>query len=95
MTVEAEQAPGSAADRGEVSGVVVHVLLGLVRRLNGDVGVAQALALADDGRSFATLGNGPIYVLIRHFDVASLAMDATRNDSNRGQHQQGLPRILW
>jgi diguanylate cyclase (GGDEF)-like protein len=57
MTVEAEQTPGSTADRGEVSGVVVHVLLGLVRRLNGDVGVAQALALADDGRSFATLGD--------------------------------------
>ena len=34
-------------------------------------------------RSFAPLGNGPIYVLIRHFDVASLAMDATRNNSNR------------
>ena len=33
-------------------------------------------------RSFAPLENGPIYVLIRHFDVASLAMDATRNDSN-------------
>ena len=46
-------------------------------------------------RSFAPLGNGPIYVLIRHFDVASLAMDATRNDSNRGQHQQGPPRISW
>lgn len=37
-------------------------------------------------RSFTPLGNGPIYVLIRHFDVASLAMDATRNESNRGQH---------
>jgi hypothetical protein len=44
-------------------------------------------------RSFAPLGNGPIYVLIRHFDIASLAMDATRNDSNRGQHQQGPPYI--
>jgi hypothetical protein len=34
-------------------------------------------------RSFPPLGNGPIYVLIGHFDVASLAMDATRNNGNR------------
>ncbi|MGA3148416.1 MAG: EAL domain-containing protein [Acidimicrobiales bacterium] len=57
MTVEAEQSTSETGHRHEVSGVVVHALISLVHERNGDVGVAQALALADDGRSFATLGD--------------------------------------
>ncbi len=56
--------------------MVVHVLLALVRRLNGDVGVAQALALADDGRSFATLGDmtkwSPLDKTVALFNAAAL-----------------------
>ncbi|MGD0393223.1 MAG: EAL domain-containing protein [Acidimicrobiales bacterium] len=57
MTVEAEQSTSETGHRDEVAGAVVHVLITLVHERNGDVGVAQALALADDGRSFATLGD--------------------------------------
>lgn len=56
--------------------MVVHVLLALVRRLNGDVGVAQALALADDGRSFATLGDmtkwSPLNKTVALFNAVAL-----------------------
>ncbi|MGA8724433.1 MAG: hypothetical protein WB565_05285, partial [Acidimicrobiales bacterium] len=38
-----------------VSGAVVHVLIDLVRRRAGEIGVAQALALADDHRTFSDL----------------------------------------
>ena len=57
MTVEAEQTSSSAGHRDEVSGAVVHVLINLVHDLKGDVGVAQALAMAGDGRSFAALAD--------------------------------------
>ena len=55
MSVEAEQSTSETGHRDEVSGAVVHVLIGLVHEHNGDVGVAQALALAGDDRSFTTL----------------------------------------
>ncbi len=57
MSVEAEQSTSETGHRDEVSGAIVHALISLVHGRNGDVGVAQALALADDGRSFATLGD--------------------------------------
>ena len=57
MTVEAEQTTSDPGHRDEVSGVVVHVLINLVHDLKGDVGVAQALALAGDSRSFAALAD--------------------------------------
>ncbi len=54
MTVEAEQTTGETG-RGDVSGTVINVLLSMVHADNGDVGTAQALALAGEGRSFSTL----------------------------------------
>ena len=57
MSVEAEQSTSETGHHDEVSGAVVHALISLVHEHNGDVGVAQALALADDGRSFAALGD--------------------------------------
>jgi len=57
MTVEAEQTPTDAAPHDGVGGAVVHVLIDLVHGHNGDVGVAQALALAGEDRSFAALGD--------------------------------------
>src|ERR1700722_4093952 len=57
MTVEAEQTTSDPAHHNEVSGVVVHVLINLVHDLKGDVGVAQALAMAGEGRSFAALAD--------------------------------------
>jgi hypothetical protein len=56
MTVEAEQRITEAGKHG-VSGAVVTVLIGRVHARTGDVGVAQALALAGDGRPFSVLRN--------------------------------------
>ncbi len=55
--VEIEGPGHEAGARRGVSGRVVHVLINLVRAQVGDVGVAQALALAGDHRSFSTLGD--------------------------------------
>jgi hypothetical protein len=56
MTVQVEQAI-DGGHHHDVSGTVVQVLIGLVYARSGDTGVAQALALADDGRSFAALAD--------------------------------------
>jgi hypothetical protein len=40
-----------------VSGAVIHALVALIRSNSGDAGVAQALALASEERSFAALGD--------------------------------------
>ncbi len=57
MTSHAEVDQSSHRTRGApgVSGTVVHVLIDLVRRRAGEIGVAQALALADDHRPFSDL----------------------------------------
>ncbi len=57
MTVEVEKASHHPGDGRAVSGPVVKVLMGLVHAHSGDVGVAQALALAGEGRSFLELDN--------------------------------------
>src|SRR5664279_3921198 len=57
MTVEAEQRASDLDDRSEVSGAVVGTVLSMVRAQRGEPGVAQALALAGEGRSFSTLGD--------------------------------------
>ncbi|HEV3367738.1 MAG TPA: hypothetical protein VG054_09755, partial [Acidimicrobiales bacterium] len=57
MTVEVEKASHHPGDGRAVSGPVVKVLMGLVHAHSGDVGVAQALALAGEGRSFLELNN--------------------------------------
>jgi diguanylate cyclase (GGDEF)-like protein len=54
MTVEADQTTGDAGRR-DVSGTVITVLLSMVHGQNGDVGTAQALALAGERRSFSAL----------------------------------------
>ena len=54
MTVEADQTTGDAGRR-DVSGTVITVLLAMVHGQNGDVGTAQALALAGEHRSFSVL----------------------------------------
>ena len=57
--VEVEQ-PNQTEQAGgprDVSGGVVHVLINLVRTGAGDAGVAQALALAGEQRSFSALGD--------------------------------------
>lgn len=54
MTVRAEETTGDSGP-GAVSGAVITVLLSLVYAQNGDVGTAQALALAGERRSFAAL----------------------------------------
>ncbi len=55
MTVEAEETTGDTLGHGDVSGTVINVLVGMVHARNGDVGVAQTLALAGEGRSFSDL----------------------------------------
>jgi diguanylate cyclase (GGDEF)-like protein len=57
MTVEAEQTGHKTGERRGVSGVVINVLINLTRGESGDVGVAQALALAGERRSFSALGD--------------------------------------
>ncbi len=54
MTVEADQTTGDTGRR-DVSGTVITVLLAMVYGQNGDVGTAQALALAGEDRSFSIL----------------------------------------
>ena len=57
MTVEVDQS-GNRTRRGHaIAGSVVGALIGLVHTDNGEIGVAQALALAGDRRSFAALGD--------------------------------------
>jgi diguanylate cyclase (GGDEF)-like protein len=57
MSVEVDEEGGAIGRRGEVSGVVVHVLISLAHEHGGEGGVARALALAGEGRSFTTLGD--------------------------------------
>jgi diguanylate cyclase (GGDEF)-like protein len=57
MSVEVEQTTFEAHRCGGVSGAVVAVLMGRVRAQGGDIGVAQALALAGDDRPFSTLAD--------------------------------------
>jgi len=56
MTVGVDDDGHREPARSGVSGTVVHALLARVRHEAGDPGVAQALALAADERSFPTLG---------------------------------------
>ncbi len=57
MTVEAGHVERAGAARHGVSGAVIQVLLSHVRSEAGESGVAQALALAGEHRSFPTLGD--------------------------------------
>ncbi len=55
MTVEAEETSDHPGRPGDVSGAVINALMGMVHARNGDIGVAQVLALAGEDRSFSTL----------------------------------------
>ena len=94
MTVEAEQSTSETGHRDEVSGVVVHVLISLVNEYNGDIGVAQALALAGDDRSFTSLRDrkawGSLEETVSLFNAATLVT----GDGTVGLHVgEALPTI--
>jgi len=55
VAVDGEERPESP--RSGVSGPVVHALVSLIRSESGEAGVAQALALAAEERSFPVLGD--------------------------------------
>jgi diguanylate cyclase (GGDEF)-like protein len=55
VAVDGEDRPGSP--RSGVSGAVVHALISFIRAEAGEAGVAQALALAAEERSFPKLGD--------------------------------------
>src|ERR1700722_7004167 len=57
MTVEVEQTGTHAGSHRDVSGEVVNALAVMVHGQRGDVGLAQALALAGERRSFAELAD--------------------------------------
>jgi diguanylate cyclase (GGDEF)-like protein len=57
MTVEVEQTGTHAGSHRVVSGEVVNALAAMVHSQRGDVGLAQALALAGERRSFADLAD--------------------------------------
>jgi diguanylate cyclase (GGDEF)-like protein len=57
MSIDVADVRQEAGNGRDVSGSAVHVVIGLVRAHSGDAGVAQALALAGDGRSFTELAD--------------------------------------
>ncbi len=71
-----DQSGHSSGQLPGVSGAVVHVLIDLVRRRAGEIGVAQALALADDHRTFSDLDDFERWSSfeegVRLFNAASL-----------------------
>jgi diguanylate cyclase (GGDEF)-like protein len=73
-----------------VSGAVVHVLIDLVRRRAGEIGVAQALALADDHRSFSALDDFSAWSTfeegVRLFNAAALVTGDEAVGFHVGEH---------
>ena len=68
VTVDSEERSGSP--RPGVSGTVIHTLVSLIRTEAGEAGVAQALALAGEERSFHTLGDADRWMPVT--DAAAL-----------------------
>lgn len=93
MTVEAGHVERAGAARHGVSGAVIQVLLSLVRSEAGESGVAQALALAGEERSFPTLGDvttwTPAPAALALFNAAALVT----GDSAVGLHVG--EEVLW
>lgn len=83
----------AGATRHGVSGAVIQVLLSLVRSEAGESGVAQALALAGEERSFPTLGDAstwtPAPAALALFNAAVLVT----GDSALGLHVG--EEVLW
>ena len=57
MSIDVADVRQEAGSGRDVSGSAVHVVIGMVRAHSGDAGVAQALALAGERRSFAELAD--------------------------------------
>ena len=57
MSIDVADVRQEAGSGRDVSGSAVHVVIGMVRAHSGDVGVAQALALAGERRSFTELAD--------------------------------------
>jgi len=57
MSIDVAGVRHGAGNGRDVSGSAVHVLIGMVRSHSGEAGVAQALALAGEQRSFAELAD--------------------------------------
>ncbi len=57
MSIDVADVRHGAGSGRDVSGSAVHVLMGMVRSHSGEAGVAQALALAGEHRTFAQLAD--------------------------------------
>jgi diguanylate cyclase (GGDEF)-like protein len=68
VAVDGEERSGSR--RPGVSGAVIHALVSHIRTVAGEAGVAQALALAAEERSFAVLGDADRWIPVT--DAAAL-----------------------
>jgi diguanylate cyclase (GGDEF)-like protein len=86
MSVEVDEEDGAIGRRGEVSGVVVHVLIGLAHEHGGERGVARALALAGEGRSFTTLGDVGIWSSLEETVALFNAVALVTGDPAIGLH---------
>ena len=74
------------AARPGVSGTVVHALLARVHREAGDAGVAQALAMAAEERSFATLGDASTWTELADASALFAAGALVTGDGAIGLH---------
>ncbi len=78
MTADVEQCRDLIPDGRGISGLVTNVLFGLVRGRSGDVGVAQAMALANEDRPFSSLGDATAWStereLVSLFNAAALVL---------------------
>lgn len=86
MSVEVDEEGGAIGRRGEVSGVVVHVLIGLAHEHGGEGGVAKALALAGEGRSFTTLGDVGVWSSLEETVALFNAVALVTGDPTVGLH---------
>lgn len=86
MSVEVDEEGGAFGRRGEVSGAVVHVLISLAHEHDGEGGVARALALAGEGRSFTTLGDVGVWSSLEETVALFNAVSLVTGDPTIGLH---------
>jgi diguanylate cyclase (GGDEF)-like protein len=89
MSVKVDQNSGTIGRPGELSGVVVHVLIGLAHAHEGEGGVARALALAGEGRSFTTLGDVGVWSSVEEIVALFNAVALVTGDGAIGLHVGG------
>ncbi|MBV8462371.1 MAG: hypothetical protein JO368_03700, partial [Acidimicrobiales bacterium] len=97
MTIDAgERAGGRTSRTGDVSGSVVNALVELTRARTGPGGVAQVLALDDDRRDFASLGDpgrwSTLAEVVALFNAASLVNQDGAVALHVGEHLLDGPR---